>query len=574
MINEQLIATVRYKGQSVGVGVFTIEDTSFYPTYTFDIVDIQTDTVINPSAFKQLNKYQFKFKQDVRHAQLSTVFVTISAPDGKLLSEANETTGVAKEVNLSFDLDTEGSGATSIDTTYFPSVLGYSGSISFYHDEARLLLIRSFNISVIPLTYANLEIIAERNSSGTQNYPSTINMGEDFIVRVTTTDNLGNIGSFETLYTGEISGEDLQNNPWMQPVTELIAVGDKTSNPITGSDQLQTLASPANKQPQDMGVRMGEIVGFNQLKVKNYIDGFAWNNDYITEVQPVYRVGGNGFTLAVAQGDSYGDTPFNQLGPVTITNSGGVNATFKANSPAKGSANIDLYNGVYTGEISVAAWKPQELTTAESRIQFGKYQKSFTRYVRTDDISTYGVTWADVSDPIADAAYGVPSSFFGSDVVVLVTPRNRADYNNVLFNTDGPKEFYLRPVSFLSNGTQNGYMGYMDVLVLRRSAMLNTYPDWVPYPRIIKADWAIGDFNGNLPISIPAGLGIDLRESRYQVQHTGEISEQDGSFMAYNWTDAQILREELKVTIKASFGNGYSYPKHYAIWDFGPDAFG
>lgn len=570
MINEKLISTVRYKGQSVGVGVFTIEDTSFYPTYTFDIVNIQTGTVTNPSAFKQLNQYQFNFKQDTRNTELSTIYVTISSPDGKLLSEANEVPSSSIDLELSFNLDAQGAGSAPIDANYFPSILGYSGSISFYHDEARLLLIRSFNITVTPLSNANLEIVSKRSTFNSLSYPSTINMGEDFVVRVSTTDNLGNTGSFEIPYAGDISGEEFQNNQWIQPVTSLVVSGNKSSSPIIGTSELQTVSFPAIKTPQNMGVRMGEIVGFNQLKIKNYIDSFNWFNDSLTKVQPLYRTGGNGFVLAIAQGGSLGDAPRNQLGPVTISNSG-TNATFTINSPAKGSSNPEIYNGIYTGEISANAWKPQDLTTAESRIQFGKYQKSFTRYVRTDNISTYGVTWADVSDPIADAAYGVPSSFIGSDVVVLVTPRNRADYNNVLFNTGGPKEFYLRPVSFLSNGTQNGYMGYMDVLVLRKSAMLNTYPDWVPYPRIIKADWAIGDINGNWPISIPAGLGIDLRESRYQVQHTGEMTEQNGGFMANSWTDAQILREELKITIKATFGNGYSDPKHYAIWDFGPD---
>ena len=104
MINEKLISTVRYKGQSVGVGVFTIEDTSFYPTYTFDIVNIQTGTVTNPSAFKQLNQYQFNFKQDTRNTELSTIYVTISSPDGKLLSEANEVPSSSIDLELSFNL--------------------------------------------------------------------------------------------------------------------------------------------------------------------------------------------------------------------------------------------------------------------------------------------------------------------------------------------------------------------------------------------------------------------------------------------------------------------------------------
>lgn len=583
MANEKLVSTVKYNGQSVGATELTIEDTSMYPTYSFQLINLNGNVVTDFQNALQLNNYILKFSQDTQSVGHAFLYATVKSPDGKFNVPADTVVGTATEKNLTLIINSDGTGSYFFSTMYFPSYLGYSAEVSFYYDAGRTMLIRTISISVAAIDYGDVEIIPTRNEnlvSANATYPPSVQMGEKFSVRTSIYGPSIIGGTQDVSFVGTI-GESAQNtfpnNPYMTIGSTMVMsvqkVSNVSTNPVTGSNQYDTLPNPAFEQPVLIKVRMGEAVSFNTLAVKNSIDGFAWYNETFGTL-PLLRTGGtkSNFVFAIAQGDSVSSAPQNRLGPTVLTDGGRwdyINIT--PTVPNLGANNPTNYALPYYGQISGFSWKPAELNTLKSRRQFAKYQTSFTRNVSGAVSGSDKIVWTDISDPIANTEYGVVNDFIGSDLVVLLTPHARADTCEMVYGTTGLRDLYIKTRSFDGNGVQGAYNAPVSVLILRKSNMLNTYPDYIPYPRIIKADVVLGavsDSEALWTITIPDGTGIDLREERYQIQHT---TEQRSTQLNTSWVSSKVVREQSRLLIYGNFGSGTPGYKHYAIWDLGPN---
>lgn len=584
MINEKLISTVQYNGQNVGTTELIIEDTSFYPTYTFNLTEVNVNKEVDFNNLQQLCKYRLDFKQNNINPALKFVYVKIKTMDGKFVSQANAVVGGATESVTTLDILAGGKGSLSFNTDYFPSYIGYNAEISFYHDVACTNLIREILLTVLPVSSGGIEIIPKRNMEGLPYYPPFIEMGEDFYVRVNVTGPSVLIGARPVQFKGVVDTQDFSSNPWMPTnpasVVNVSKFLDLETSPAAGRTLYATLSDPSNKDQQSVSVTMGEARVTSSIRYPSFIDGFGWLNTNAKTVKLFRRradsVDDLKRCIGIVQGSSMGVDTSSRLGPTVITKSLDTwdEVLIEGLVPALGANNSTLYKQSYLGKMGAITWDPAQLTTRESRKQFGKYQKSFTKTVKNNDADTMSVNWSDISDTIADADYGIPATLIGSDLVILIQPHSRADICNTLFNTVGVKEFYIRPLSYNASGATVIYDALVSVLVLRKSEMLNTYPSWIPYPRIIKAGVATGgvlEGEGAWAITIPEGTSIDLREDRYIVQHTHEQTPQNGGNITYSWTNNRIKKEKSKITIFGSSTNTYVDPKHYAIWDLGPD---
>lgn len=585
MANEKLISTVKYNGQSVGSVDLTIQDTSFYPTYSFKLLELFENKEIGFNYLQQLCEYKLIFSQDRVNVDIKFIYAKLKTTDGKLVSRSDAVTGSPTETFLTLNVDATGKGFTLINTNYFPSFIGYTGEISFYHDPDCLLLIQTLNLSVLPVTSGSLEIIPSRNvtpNGDLSYYPPFVEMGEDFYIRASYNGPSVIGGNRASWFNGKISTLPFTSNGWIsnpaQTTLSIFKENNIPGNPATGLLKYTTLLNPTDKNKQNMLVTMGEARTLNSLRYPSYIDAFAWINTNLKTIKLYRRLAvsdTNSRCVVFGQGTSLGNTTEFQLGPIVITKASDWDEAYIGSYiPVKGANNPTLYNQSYLGEMSAITWDSALLTTRETRRQFGKYQKSFVKTVNAADANTIKVNWASLSDQISDVDYGVPTSFSSSDLVILVQLHNRADVCNIQFNTTNTLEFSIRTLVYSATGVQETYNGLVSILVVRKSEQLNTYPEWIPYPRIFKADRALPTtVNGEKAwvITIPETASVDLSEDRYVVQYTHEQTEVNGGNVTLAWRDNRVKKEKSKITIFGSSTNTNVDPKHYVIWDLGPD---
>lgn len=583
MINEKLVSTVRYNGQSVGSTELTIQDTSFYPTYAFKLIEASSNLEVTFSNLQQLCSYKLNFNQVDINPGIKFIYAKIKTVDGKFVSQANAVVGAPTESAVTLPVAVGGTGTLTFNTDFFPSYIGYSAEILFYHDAAYTNLIRSIPLTVLPVTSGGLEIVPARNASLTAAqafYPPFIEMGEDLVVRANVVGPSIKTGTRTVPFKGTVNTVGFSSTTWMpvNPKSELgiYKVSNLATNPAIGSTQYKTLLNPTDKNKQNILVTMGEAKVITSLSYPSFVDGFGWLNSGL-RVTKLYRrkatSNTNARCVGIVQGASIGTDTVARLGPVVITKATPWDeANITAYVPLKGASNATVFKQSYLGKMGALTWDPALLTTRDSRRQFGKYQKSFVRTIDKDGFTTTKVTWGEISDSIANTDYGVPSDSNSADIVVLVQTHERADICNILFLSGG---FLITPLTYDATGGQSNYNSPVSILVLRASEMLDTHPEWVPYPRVIKANRVLGTALGGegvWVVTIPEGTSIDLREDRYVIQHTSEQVGQDAGFVSFSWADTRIKKEKSKITIYGNYTNFNPDPKQYAIWDLGPEA--
>lgn len=584
MLNERLISTVSYKGQSVGSNEITIEDTSRFPTYTFTITDDYKGGEIAPNELLQLGKYWFNISGDGAPYAKGKVFCRITTNDGKL--NADKTYINSNDPNfvklVEVGLTTDFKGEHAISTNFFPSTLGYSGLVEFFHDPEHLYLIKAFNVSVKALSSANLDVMSRifYNLSGNPEFSKDAIMGDSFVVSVSTPDIVGrpNASTIQGVpFKCTVGGVDVEvTNPWL-PDTAIAKLtlsrlqGDPTK-PLKGISQIATSSLPLDKNKQPIIAEMGELKAIGTLRRDSFVDSYSiysTSNKFNTNIMDQWLpFDMTKVRLGVALGSSFASDPSNRLGSYRLERFGSLVLCSvyrsRKNNPA-------ITVGPYLGNISILSWREDLIKTREDRKQFGKFQKIVKRDFDGTDARTR-FTYADISDTIADVDYGVVGNLIGSDIVVLVTTENESGIVDLYFeNSRFAVGVYKTDGSI--------YTGPVTLLVMRNTNGIVNYESWVPYPRVIMANnrlmgSVVASQSGQWFIDVPANSGIDLRDERYRVQMTNEMTPQNGGNLGHNWRDYKITREQFRITIQGHFGNLNPDPIHYALWDMGPDFFG
>lgn len=575
MANEKLISSVFMKDQKVGSTELTILDTSFYPDYTFTVTDKKTQATASLDALQQLNTYVLKLTPSKTGTGTQNVYLDIVAPDGKFLAQANESYNVERKKSATIRLDATGVGLFEFSTDFFPSLTGYQGELSFYHDKAKTMLIENVTLDVRALDISLLTVAPERNvgrSGDDVIYPPYLEMGENMAITIGSDGPSLISGSAKVKFIGTTDGVSFDKDDLVfSTAAEMVLDVDKmTGNVVAGFRAYETSDRANRTKTRLVEVTMGEVSAALDAKPRSFVDGIGWLN---TEREPVkaYRCSDgidthDKWPIITAMGQPSTNGEDGHRGPVIIDVGTAERRlvfidTFLP-SDTIAIPNNPNYEKPFQGLMAELCWNPEALTTKESRIQFGKYQNSWVSNAVVNDPETTTIGWDErISDPISNGMFGIPSSL--SDFVILGQPYERADSFYIDLNhPSDSKGFILALEQRDLSGGYKIYDGRVAVLVMRKSEMLDTYPEWVPYPRVIKADKLAKTDN---VVSIPESSNIDLREPRYVIQVTDVLEK--GDKIVPPRIDYLINKTKSTITI----GGAPTHTRSYAIWDLGPD---
>lgn len=564
MANEKLVSSVRYNGVTMGVAEIIVEDTSSLSNYTFRVYNADTDAATDPQNFLQLNRYIFRITDGTPSSQPKDIYLRWNSPDGKLLSDSAAVVGTAINRDVTFTIPAGGVGYIPLNTDFFPSVLGYTGQLSLYHDAARTLLIRSYNITVQPLTGASIKILPERNAIGGMTYPGNVIMGEKFMVMVEG-NGTGSLPVQRIMpYSGTIGSQPLNQNQWVESVAQLTMNIYKppVGNLYLGTQTIQSTAQPVGSPGQVINVRMGEVVGQNTIMLSGPVNAAPWENVYSSTTLNLLHRGGvfADYVYFNGQGQSRSTIRNGFSGPVIISANSTPLITVNAYTPYGTTNDSANYTRAWPGDMAMIAYRPTDVTTLETRRQFGRYQKTISTMF-TNQIIHFNA--ASLVDAVADGEYGA----FGvnirdTDLVVLPKALLRSDYTSIYFGTEREVMVSLGPV--LANGQFGSYNGRVSVMFLRSSEILENHLPTTPYPRVIKAGRA-SISNGVGVIDIPGTSSINLTERRYVVQH---VLETLGVF-AFDYIRVDKAPKRITINVENTTD---AIATHYAIWDLGPEA--
>lgn len=274
MANENLVSNVQYKGQVIGSATLVIEDTSTLPTYTLNVYDMENRANINPSNLLQLGQYRFELNSTIgKVSGYDKVYVRQTCTDGKLNTDSN-VTPIFRVLTKDFEVNidpTTGSTFHTYRSIFFPSLLGYSGKIEFFHDTARTELITSVNVSIQALSSAQLLITNEANWDNPA-ADNTLMAGDNIFVGVKATGNIGQRPNILThsAYSGTIGSSAIADgNPWLHPpVYQEMYISKATT--ISGRVQLNTKENPNQSLEPSIFVQMGELSNTIELKTLAY----------------------------------------------------------------------------------------------------------------------------------------------------------------------------------------------------------------------------------------------------------------------------------------------------------------
>lgn len=570
MANEKLVSSVRYNGITMGVAEIIIEDTSNLSTYSFRVYNGITDAATDPQNFVQLSTYVFRITDNNPSNQPKDIYLRWYSPDGKLLLDAASSFGTPITRDETFTIPANGVGHIILNTDFFPSVLGYTGQLSFYHDNARTLLIRTYNITVQPLNDASIKVIPERLVTNTNSYPPSIIMGENLsvIVNATGSGAYGNTNR-NSYYAGAVGTSPLNASQFIVPVSELaMKVTKPTTINYTGTQTLGTNIQPVGTDYEQIQVRMGEVVGQNWLIGPGFVNASPYTQVTTpVSVNLLHRSGTfTDYAFFFGQGRSSSTSYKNGfLNTVTFTSNSYPTVTIGAYPPTIGDGNTTNLNRAWDGTLSPLAFRPNDLTTLASRAQFAKYQKVITRFYDRDISWVRTYEWKDLTDSISDAQYGTLSDLKNSDLVVLPQAQGRAEVVRIWFSTNTKINI---EVAWAPNGSGGStyYTGNVSVLFLRSSEMLENHDPGTPYPRVIKAGRAPIN-NGVCTIDIPSSSSINLTQPRYVIQHGIEAGGDAYSIS----NDTTVVTQPKRITLNSVTNVSGVYTRHYAIWDLGPN---
>lgn len=561
MADELLVSTVRYKGVNVGTASITVEDTSSLSNYDFRLTNADTGAVTDPTGLRQLNEYILRVTDQTPRGESKYIYLRWTAPDGKFLSDGSSNTGVAKTVTESLSIPTDGVANIRFKNNFFPSATGYTGKLELHHDANRTLLIRTFNFSVQMASSPYIRIIPERNANNGTSYPPTVKMGERFIVRI---DAIGDDVLTKTQnakYAATVAGQPLNGSGYISPVDDL-AIGVYKSDALSHYGGWQTLQ--ANLQNLDVPgqtitVQMGEVSTQNYLVNVGAVNAGPFSSVTTPVNVDVLHRGGvmSNYAMFYGQGISRSSAYSGMLGSVSFISDSYPNVTTAVHVPAVGDTSLATMRTPWIGDLAILAFRPDNLTTAVSRQQFGKFQKVITgQYAGA-------LAWSALSDSISDSLYGTVSDLKNSDLVVLPQPVKRAEVTFLKFNNN---KIELNVSWNTQNAEGNVYDGNISTLVLRASETLENYDPAVPYPRVIKAG-RVNVNNGSSVIEIPASSTINLNESRYVVQHAVEMTSTAASGA---FASVRVVSDTKKITLVLPTAITGTLIHHYAIWDLGP----
>lgn len=571
MANENLVSNVQYKGQVIGRATLVIEDTSRFPSYDVVVTDgVGGEATLN--ALKQLSHTEFEIQSDVgKIPGVDRIYVRQTTSDGKLNALMSTPEGsLVKEVSVA--LDTNGNCIYSLDANFFPSLLGYSGKVEFFHDAERTLLFRAYDVSVKPLNSASLVATSESNWDGNT---SSINIesGDSVVFGLVANGEIGTVPGSETNigYFASIGSKGVTDllNPWVEGSARRLFPINNNGLDIRDRVIVKTKVTPTSPDNGNISFSLGELRANNILRPKSFVKAYSLYNlstAFDTEdLSLKVNKDLNNTIFGIAIGSSGAVEPSNRLGSYRLDRKTNGRVGVQAYRSRKGSTAVAV--GPYIGNMTVLSWDLTMMDKKESRAQFGKFQQ-LRRKTADGSHGNTMFEWAEFVDAIADGDYGVVADLRSSDVVLLATTENESGRLNIYRNATN---FAVNTSTTAGNYTN--YVGPITILALRKTSGFITYAPETPYPRVVRADVIDGvrsAYGADWVINAPGGLGVDLRNERYQVQYTHEARLQ-GTQIGYSWRDISMTRSETSIVLNGAFANTNPDPMNIVVWDMGPD---
>lgn len=647
MADENLVSTVYFRGTNMGTSTIQIIDTSVPPNYTVTYLNEghATNDPTKPMALRPGKPQVVELQQSPVNNDITKVYVKLSGTDAGryILSNVFNQVNTGGVVKGEVTITPSGYGKLNAHLNFWPAGVELNAVVEFFHDAAMTQKFLTVPLQTQPSTDAFLTITTDRENpsitAGVYNNDSLIIMFRDSLsraIKYTTSLPFKLFIDDEEIVNGNYP--DTGGHYFRGNVDLLLKNYGQGNAGYCKLDRQRNLAKPGNKTIRvQIGVR-SETVPLLDIDGGNLIGQtyFATGSGAYTPVDRFPPGITNGYQSKMACG--FGFIKQRPVGPANPGPGNPPNPPFETardycngmvirrNQPDADKIMIRTdgwelshLNAAFTrstrehseGNSICLLWNPDMLTTASSRAQFGKYQKTLRRvyeYTGNTDPNNYlfrpfagdsyngnpsGDPWLGeagggfnipdlnyMQDPVATAQFGALTSLDPTKLACFVFPNRDEtlqywDYQaspmvnwnggrigiGLTFDGAQPVRPALPPARVsITNRTHNHI--WLDALFLRTNGRneKNTFDASVPYPRIVNVQTArgyraYGQSQCFWDFEVDPSLGIDLTDGKYLFLTTVQSTSTWGVEL-WSLTSVTVVgRSPHKITFRSSDNN-------------------